>query len=49
MDAVRLMGEIIVATAEATKDKDFWDVQSLWYSAMRRMITVYGGSLPRRY
>ena len=37
MDAVRLMGEIILETARQTKEKDSLAVPSLWYSATRRM------------
>ncbi len=39
MDAVRLMGEMVVATAEATKDNDSLGCAKLVYSATRRMIT----------
>ncbi len=52
MDAVRLMGEIILQTAERTKDKDSLDVLNWWSCAMLRMIIrswpVLSTACPRR-
>lgn len=39
MDAVRLMGEIVKDTAEATKEDDSLGCASWWYSATRQTIT----------
>ena len=39
MDAVKLMGEIVLETAKATKDQDSLGCASWLYSVMHRMIT----------
>ena len=39
MDAVKLMGEIVLETAKASRDQDSLAARNWSYSAMRRMIT----------
>lgn len=39
MDAVRLMGEIVKKTAEATRENDSLGCESWWYSVMLQMTT----------
>ena len=49
MDAVKLMGEIVLETAKATRDQDSLGCAKLVVSATRRTTIFYGGRFPRRY
>ena len=49
MDAVKLMGEIILETAQATKEQDSLGCAKLVDSAMHRMTTPLCRCFPRCY